>query len=214
MIGLAFEGARPFWFFQRVGGLVLLRPMIKKLIRLHHVQLLSTSAAAGLGSREKRLCPNPGRSARPLRLQRVEPQKESRKAPVHAHESHEARSGRPPEELALEQLLVLLEIQTGFDPYQSRHLSGEQGDGKPNPPTLRKNPKGPAPATSKSLKAWPTRPITFILRIPVEYGTCRGSPNRILTLNVDFLCDTNHIHEFRISGCRTVRNPCLERSLE
>ena len=33
VIGLAFAGARPFGFFRRVGGLVLLRPMTKKLIR-------------------------------------------------------------------------------------------------------------------------------------------------------------------------------------
>ena len=37
-----------------------------------------------------------------LRLQRVESEEESRKAPVHAHESHEAQFGRSPEGLALE----------------------------------------------------------------------------------------------------------------
>src|SRR5579864_1426609 len=42
--------------------------------------------------------------------------KESRKAPLHAHEPVEEKTGRSLKGLALEQLLVLLESQTRIDP--------------------------------------------------------------------------------------------------
>jgi hypothetical protein len=58
-----------------------------------------------------------------LRLQRMESKKESRKAPLHAHEPVEEKIGRSPEGLALEQLFVLLESQTRIDPGRPRPLT-------------------------------------------------------------------------------------------
>jgi len=64
-----------------------------------------------------------------LRLQCMESKKESRKAPLHAHEPVEEKTGRSPIGLALEQLSVLLESQTRIDP------------GRPSPLTRLKHRK-------------------------------------------------------------------------
>ena len=49
-----------------------------------------------------------------------------RKAPLHAHESAEEKTGRTSQGLALEQLFILLEFQTGVDPRRPRPLNRNQ----------------------------------------------------------------------------------------
>jgi hypothetical protein len=53
----------------------------------------------------------------------VELEKASREAALHAHESIDEEIGRLSEGLALEQLFLLLEFPTRFDPRRSRALS-------------------------------------------------------------------------------------------
>ncbi len=67
---------------------------------------------------------------------RVEFEEESRKAPLHAHESVKAKVGRSPEGLAVEQFFLLLESQGRIDPRGPRLLNCNRRTRKSNPPTL------------------------------------------------------------------------------
>src|ERR1019366_2711933 len=81
-----------------------------------------------------------------LRLQCVESEEESRKAPLHAYEPAEKKIGRSPETLALEQFFVLLEFQIRIDPRRSRALRHTRSrNPAPSKPT-----KGRPPGSSKA----------------------------------------------------------------
>ena len=60
-----------------------------------------------------------------LRFQCVESEEASGETRVHAHESGETRVGDAPEAVAVEQFLVLLEIETGIDSHRSREIGRE-----------------------------------------------------------------------------------------
>jgi len=175
-------------------GLQAHSPLWMRASPLHHLYLLSTPAAAALGSSQKYFCPDSWRGARPFRLfpsglrryagahspahrragqgnpfhcdsgletarltpfaaqeagtcrtiasgicvwgrfaatllaapllrfQRLGSEEEGRKAPLHAQESAETKTGRSPQALALEQIFLLMI----FGKDEQDDLTGEQ----------------------------------------------------------------------------------------
>jgi hypothetical protein len=138
----------------------------KRRKRRAYTGQLNLSFASGVDSLPRFL------AAAFLRFQCVEFEEEGRKAPLHAHESAEEKTGRTSQGLALEQLFILLEFQTRVDPRRPRPLNRKQNQEKSNPPSLRKSAKERPPqnskaappaewnsATQRRLAVTPTRPV-------------------------------------------------------
>jgi hypothetical protein len=95
--------------------------------------------------------------------ERLESEEENRKAKLHAHESGETKIGRPSQGLALERFFLLLEIQTGFDPYRPRQLSSGQAEKNVKPSAPSKTARSWAPASSTPKAAPPAKSSLLFL---------------------------------------------------